>query len=56
MGIGYPLDIVVCSVSRVDLYDCVYPTRLGNDFAHPSFATVMVVCAVVSILAYISLG
>jgi len=56
MGIGYPLDIIVCSVSRVDLYDYVYLTRLGHDFAYSSFATVMVVCAVVSILACISLG
>ncbi|RYR56969.1 hypothetical protein Ahy_A05g022710 [Arachis hypogaea] len=27
MGVGYPLDIVVCSALGADMYDCVYPTR-----------------------------
>jgi queuine tRNA-ribosyltransferase len=30
MGVGYPLDIVVCSALGVDMYDCVYPTRTGR--------------------------
>ena len=27
MGVGYPLDLVVCMALGVDMYDCVYPTR-----------------------------
>ena len=30
MGVGYPLDIVVCSALGVDMYDCVYPTRTAR--------------------------
>ncbi|KAG6784305.1 hypothetical protein POTOM_009996 [Populus tomentosa] len=30
MGVGYPLDIVVCSALGADLYDCVYPTRTAR--------------------------
>jgi tRNA-guanine family transglycosylase len=30
MGVGYPLDIVVCSALGADMYDCVYPTRTGR--------------------------
>merc|ERR1740123_585718 len=27
MGVGYPLDIVVCVALGVDMFDCVYPVR-----------------------------
>ncbi|KAG0586949.1 hypothetical protein KC19_2G130200 [Ceratodon purpureus] len=30
MGIGFPLDIVVCSALGADMYDCVYPTRTAR--------------------------
>ncbi|KAK8789813.1 hypothetical protein WA158_006593 [Blastocystis sp. Blastoise] len=30
MGVGYPLDILVCSALGADMYDCVYPTRTGR--------------------------
>jgi len=30
MGIGYPVDIVVCSALGADMYDCVYPTRTAR--------------------------
>jgi hypothetical protein len=30
MGVGYPLDLVVCSAMGVDMFDCVYPTRTGR--------------------------
>jgi tRNA-guanine transglycosylase len=30
MGVGYPLDIVVCSCLGADMYDCVYPTRTAR--------------------------
>ncbi|EEH59874.1 uncharacterized protein MICPUCDRAFT_25109 [Micromonas pusilla CCMP1545] len=30
MGVGYPLDIVVCSALGADLYDCVYPSRTAR--------------------------
>lgn len=30
MGVGYPLDIVVCTALGVDMYDCVYPTRTAR--------------------------
>ncbi|OQR82818.1 queuine tRNA-ribosyltransferase [Achlya hypogyna] len=29
MGVGYPVDLVVCSALGVDMFDCVYPTRTG---------------------------
>lgn len=29
-GVGYPLDIVVCSSLGADMYDCVYPTRTAR--------------------------
>ena len=27
MGVGFALDLVVCSALGVDMYDCVFPTR-----------------------------
>ncbi|EFN58822.1 hypothetical protein CHLNCDRAFT_140645 [Chlorella variabilis] len=30
MGIGYPLDIVICSALGADMYDSVYPTRTAR--------------------------
>ena len=36
MGVGYPLDIVVCTALGADMYDCVYPSRTGR------FGTAMV--------------
>ena len=30
MGVGYPVDLVVCSALGVDMYDCVYPTRTAR--------------------------
>jgi queuine/archaeosine tRNA-ribosyltransferase len=30
MGVGYPVDLVVCSALGVDMFDCVYPTRTGR--------------------------
>jgi len=30
MGVGYPLDIVVCVAFGVDMFDCVYPTRTAR--------------------------
>ena len=30
MGVGYPLDLVVCTALGVDMYDCVYPTRVAR--------------------------
>lgn len=30
MGVGYPLDLVVCSALGADLYDCVYPSRTAR--------------------------
>lgn len=29
-GVGYPLDIIVCSALGADMYDCVYPTRTAR--------------------------
>lgn len=36
MGVGYPLDIVICVAFGCDLFDCVYPTRTAR------FGTVLV--------------
>lgn len=30
MGVGYPLDIVVCSALGADMYDSVFPTRTAR--------------------------
>lgn len=30
MGVGYAIDLVVCSALGVDMYDCVFPTRTGR--------------------------
>lgn len=30
MGVGYPLDCVVCVALGVDMFDCVYPTRTAR--------------------------
>jgi len=30
MGVGYPLDIVICTALGADTYDCVYPTRTAR--------------------------
>jgi queuine/archaeosine tRNA-ribosyltransferase len=30
MGVGYPLDLVICTALGVDQYDCVYPTRTAR--------------------------
>jgi len=30
MGVGYPLDLIVCTALGVDMYDCVYPTRTAR--------------------------
>lgn len=30
MGVGYPLDLVVCVTLGVDMFDCVYPTRTAR--------------------------
>jgi queuine tRNA-ribosyltransferase catalytic subunit len=30
MGVGYPLDLVVCTALGVDMYDCVYPSRTAR--------------------------
>lgn len=30
MGVGFPLDLVVCTALGVDMFDCVYPTRTAR--------------------------
>ncbi len=30
MGVGYPLDLVLCSAMGVDMFDCVWPTRTAR--------------------------
>ena len=30
MGVGYPLDILVCVALGVDMFDCVFPTRTAR--------------------------
>lgn len=30
MGIGYPIDVLVCSALGADMYDSVYPTRTAR--------------------------
>jgi len=40
MGVGFAVDLVVCSALGVDMYDCVFPTRTARfgsalTFAYP---------------------
>lgn len=30
MGIGYPVDILICSLLGADMFDCVYATRVAR--------------------------
>jgi queuine tRNA-ribosyltransferase catalytic subunit len=30
MGVGYPVDLVVCVALGVDMFDCVYPSRTAR--------------------------
>ena len=30
MGVGWPVDIIICSCLGVDQFDCVYATRTGR--------------------------
>mmetsp|Transcript_15783 Transcript_15783/g.18255 ORF Transcript_15783/g.18255 Transcript_15783/m.18255 type:complete len:124 (+) Transcript_15783:304-675(+) len=30
MGIGYPIDILICSLLGADMFDCVYATRVAR--------------------------
>lgn len=30
MGVGYPVDIALCSALGVDMFDCVFPTRTAR--------------------------
>ena len=30
MGVGFALDLVVCSALGVDMYDCVFPSRTAR--------------------------
>lgn len=30
MGVGYPVDLIVCSCLGVDMYDCVFSTRTAR--------------------------
>lgn len=30
MGVGFPLDLVVCTGLGVDMFDCVFPTRTAR--------------------------
>ena len=40
MGIGYPVDLVVCSALGADMFDCVFSTRtarFGTAFTRKGF-------------------
>lgn len=30
MGVGYPVDIALCALQGVDMFDCVFPTRTAR--------------------------
>lgn len=36
MGVGFPIDLIICSSLGVDMFDCVYPCRTAR------FGTVLV--------------
>lgn len=35
MGVGYPVDLVVCVALGVDMFDCVFPCRTARFGAPP---------------------
>ena len=37
MGVGYPVDLVVCVALGVDMFDCVYPARTGSVLSYHSY-------------------
>ena len=40
MGVGYPVDLVICSLLGVDMFDCVFATRtarFGTSFTNSGF-------------------
>ena len=44
MGVGYPVDLVVCSCLGVDMFDCVFSTRtarFGTAFSRFGFIKLM---------------
>jgi tRNA-guanine transglycosylase len=43
MGVGYPVDLVVCVALGVDMFDCVYPTRTAR------FGTALVPAGLMSV-------
>lgn len=46
MGVGYPIDIIVCSALGVDLFDSVFPTRTARFGSAFVFDKRMAICAV----------
>ena len=43
MGVGYPVDLIVCSCLGADMFDCVFPmrtARFGNAFTKYGFMKV----------------
>lgn len=30
MGVGFPVDLVLCVLLGVDMFDCVFPTRTAR--------------------------
>lgn len=34
MGVGFAVDLIICSALGIDMYDCVFPTRTAVSNLH----------------------
>jgi queuine tRNA-ribosyltransferase catalytic subunit len=44
MGVGFAIDLVVCSALGCDMYDCVYPTRTAVNILKNFFSIMFIFC------------
>lgn len=47
MGVGFPVDLVICSCLGVDMFDCVFATRtarFGTAFTRNGFLRIKGAC------------
>lgn len=42
MGIGWPTDLVICSLLGADMFDCVYPTRTARFSTHYAYCEILI--------------
>jgi len=38
MGVGFAVDLIVCSALGIDMYDCVFPTRTAVSISQNTYS------------------